>query len=216
MTRACSRPTATRPRSRSGWETTPRRGSRTCSGGRAGGRGPVRGDDHGRVHGGQRLSRALDLKEGELFFGLPRRWSSCCSCSGPSSPRSSRSCSRSSRSSLALALVAVIGQVWEVSFFIVNMLSGMGSRSGSTTRSSSSLREERARGVEKLDAIEATGRTASRAVLFSGSAFVIALSGDAARARHDPAQPRARRRPRRDHGRARRDDAAAGRARLAR
>ena len=32
-------------------------------------------------------------------------------------------------------------------------------------------------GDEKLDAIEATGRTASRAVLFSGSAFVIALTG---------------------------------------
>ena len=41
----------------------------------------------------------------------------------------------------------------------------------------SRFREERARGVEKIDAIEATGRTASRAVLFSGTAFVIALSG---------------------------------------
>ena len=41
----------------------------------------------------------------------------------------------------------------------------------------SRFREERARGVEKLDAIAATGRTASRAVLFSGTAFVIALTG---------------------------------------
>jgi RND superfamily putative drug exporter len=41
----------------------------------------------------------------------------------------------------------------------------------------SRFREERSRGGEKIEAIEATGRTASRAVLFSGTAFVIALSG---------------------------------------
>ena len=41
----------------------------------------------------------------------------------------------------------------------------------------SRFREERARGVEKIEAIAATGRTASRAVLFSGTAFVIALTG---------------------------------------
>ncbi|MEO5576960.1 MAG: MMPL family transporter, partial [Gaiellaceae bacterium] len=41
----------------------------------------------------------------------------------------------------------------------------------------SRFREERARGVEKIEAIAATGRSASRAVLFSGTAFVIALTG---------------------------------------
>ena len=54
----------------------------------------------------------------------------------------------------------------------------MGLRAGRRLRSSSfRFREERARGTEKLEAISATGRTASRAVLFSGSAFVIALTG---------------------------------------
>ena len=41
----------------------------------------------------------------------------------------------------------------------------------------SRFREERARGLEKIEAIAATGRTANRAVFFSGTAFVIALTG---------------------------------------
>ena len=41
----------------------------------------------------------------------------------------------------------------------------------------SRFREERARGLEKLDAIAMAGATASRAVLFSGSAFVLAMTG---------------------------------------
>jgi putative drug exporter of the RND superfamily len=41
----------------------------------------------------------------------------------------------------------------------------------------SRFREERAAGREKVDAIAATGATASRAVLFSGLAFVVAMLG---------------------------------------
>ena len=41
----------------------------------------------------------------------------------------------------------------------------------------SRFREERARGLEKLDAISVTGRTASRAVLFSGLTVVLAVLG---------------------------------------
>jgi RND superfamily putative drug exporter len=41
----------------------------------------------------------------------------------------------------------------------------------------SRYREERGRGLVEHDAIEASGATASRAVLFSGSVFVIALTG---------------------------------------
>src|SRR5262245_61475868 len=41
----------------------------------------------------------------------------------------------------------------------------------------SRYREERASGREKLDAIEAAGATASRAVLFSGITVVLALCG---------------------------------------
>ena len=80
---------------------------------------------------------------------------------------------------VALALVAMVGQAWEVSFFVVNMLTGMGLALGVdySLFIVSRFREERARGVEKVEAITVTGRTASRAVLFSGTAFVIALTG---------------------------------------
>ena len=79
----------------------------------------------------------------------------------------------------ALALVALVGQVWEVSFFVVNMLSGMGLALGVDYALFivSRFREERTRGADKIDAIAATGRSASRAVFFSGTAFVIALTG---------------------------------------
>src|SRR5262249_4495122 len=41
----------------------------------------------------------------------------------------------------------------------------------------SRFREERGRGREKLDAIAASARTANRAVIFSGTTFVIAMFG---------------------------------------
>ena len=49
----------------------------------------------------------------------------------------------------ALALVALVGQVWEVSFFIVNMLTGMGLALGVDYALFivSRFREERARGT---------------------------------------------------------------------
>ena len=76
----------------------------------------------------------------------------------------------------ALALVALVGQVWEVSFFVVNMLTGMGLALGVDYALFivSRFREERSHGMEKLEAVAATGRTANRAVFFSGTAFVIA------------------------------------------
>ena len=115
----------------------------------------------------------------------------------------------------ALALVALVGQVWEVSFFVVNMLTGMGLALGVdySLFIVSRFREERARGLEKLEAIAATGRTASRAVLFSGTAFVIALSGMLLVPDTILRSLAAGRGPRRDHGGGGRDDAAAGGAR---
>ena len=56
----------------------------------------------------------------------------------------------------------------------------------------SRFREERARGREKLEAIAAAGATASRAVLFSGIAFVLAMLGMLLVPEHDHAQPRRR------------------------
>jgi RND superfamily putative drug exporter len=120
-----------------------------------------------------------DLKEGELFFGLPAALLVLLFVFGAVVASFVPLLLAIVGIVFALALVAIVGQVWEVSFFIVNMLTGMGLALGVDYALFvvSRFREERARDVEKIDAIEATGRTASRAVLFSGTAFVIALSG---------------------------------------
>ena len=80
---------------------------------------------------------------------------------------------------VALGLTAVVAQGWELSVFVVNMLTGMGLALGIDYALFvvSRFREERRAGKEKLAAIEATGASASRAVLFSGSAFVLAMTG---------------------------------------
>jgi RND superfamily putative drug exporter len=80
---------------------------------------------------------------------------------------------------VALALAALVGQAFELSVFLVNMLTGMGLALGIDYALFivSRFREERAKGTEKLAAIDAAGRTASRAVVFSGVAFVLAMFG---------------------------------------
>ena len=80
---------------------------------------------------------------------------------------------------IAVALTALVGQAFEVSFFVVNMISAMGLALGIDYALFilSRYREERVRGLEKIDAIVASGATASRAVLFSGIAFVLAMFG---------------------------------------
>ena len=80
---------------------------------------------------------------------------------------------------IAVALTALVGQAFEVSFFVVNMISAMGLALGIDYALFilSRFREERRRGLEKVEAIVASGSTASRAVLFSGLAFVLAMCG---------------------------------------
>jgi RND superfamily putative drug exporter len=80
---------------------------------------------------------------------------------------------------VALGLVALISLGFSLSVFIVNMLTGMGLALGIdySLFVVSRYREERLRGLAKMDAIEHAGATASRAVLFSGSTFVVALVG---------------------------------------
>jgi RND superfamily putative drug exporter len=120
-----------------------------------------------------------DLKEGELFFGLPAALVVLLLVFGAVVASLVPILLAVVAIVFALALVAVVGQVWDVSFFVVNMLSGMGLALGVDYALFivSRYREERAHGVEKVDAIGAAGRNASRAVLFSGTAFVIALTG---------------------------------------
>jgi putative drug exporter of the RND superfamily len=80
---------------------------------------------------------------------------------------------------VALALAGLLGQAYGLSLYTVNMLSGMGLALGVdySLFVVSRYREERSRGREPLDAIGATGATASRAVLFSGITFVLAMFG---------------------------------------
>jgi len=80
---------------------------------------------------------------------------------------------------VALGLVALISLGFELSIFIVNMLTGMGLALGIdySLFVVSRYREERGYGLTTEDAIARSGATASRAVLFSGSTFVIALLG---------------------------------------
>jgi putative drug exporter of the RND superfamily len=80
---------------------------------------------------------------------------------------------------VALGLVALFSQAFDLSVFITNMLTGMGLALGIdySLFVVSRYREERGRGLEKPDAIVASGATASRAVLFSGTAFVLAMIG---------------------------------------
>ncbi len=80
---------------------------------------------------------------------------------------------------LSLGLVSVIGQAVEFNLFVVNMISMIGLAVGIdySLFIVSRYREERKKGFPKLDAIAASGATASRAVFFSGATVVLALLG---------------------------------------
>lgn len=80
---------------------------------------------------------------------------------------------------VAVGIAAVVGQATDLSFFIVNMVIAMGLALGIdySLFITSRFREERYAGLERLDAIAVAGATASKAVLFSGLSFVVALLG---------------------------------------
>jgi putative drug exporter of the RND superfamily len=80
---------------------------------------------------------------------------------------------------VAMGLVALVGQLFEFSFFVTNMITMMGLAVGIdySLFIVSRYREERRKGRDKLDAISASGATANRAVFFSGLTVVLALIG---------------------------------------
>jgi len=80
---------------------------------------------------------------------------------------------------VALGAAALVGQLFQLSFMVTNMVSMMGLAVGIdySLLIVSRYREERRRGREKIDAIAITGATANRTVLFSGMMVVIALCG---------------------------------------
>ncbi len=80
---------------------------------------------------------------------------------------------------VTLGIVGVLGILWDFSFFTPNLISMMGLAVGIdySLFIVSRYREERSRGRDKLEAIAASGATASRAVFFSGLTVVLALAG---------------------------------------
>ncbi len=80
---------------------------------------------------------------------------------------------------VALALTSLVGHVYQLSFFVTNMITLMGLAVGIdySLFIASRYRDERAAGEPVAAAIEIAGSTASRAVLFSGMTVVVALVG---------------------------------------
>jgi RND superfamily putative drug exporter len=80
---------------------------------------------------------------------------------------------------IAIGLVALVGRAVDFSFFVTNMITMMGLAVGIdySLFIVSRYREERFKGLAKIDAIAAAGGTASRAVFFSGMTVVLALIG---------------------------------------
>ncbi len=80
---------------------------------------------------------------------------------------------------VAMGLAALVGQAFELSFFITNMITMIGLAVGIdySLFIVSRYREERNKGYEKIEAIGRSGATATRAVLFSGLTVVLALVG---------------------------------------
>ena len=80
---------------------------------------------------------------------------------------------------IALGLVAIIGQVYELVFFVTLMITMIGLAVGIdySLIMISRFRDEMGRGLPVAEAVERTGATAGRTVLFSGVTVVIALFG---------------------------------------
>jgi uncharacterized membrane protein YdfJ with MMPL/SSD domain len=126
----------------------------------------------------QELSQE-DLEQGELRFGLPTALIVLLLVFGAVVAGLVPMLLSLVAITTGLGLTALVGIPFDLSIFTVNMLTGMGLALGIdySLFVVSRFREERSAGREKLDAIATTGATASRAVLFSGLAFVVAMVG---------------------------------------
>jgi putative drug exporter of the RND superfamily len=80
---------------------------------------------------------------------------------------------------VALGAAALFGLAFDLPFFIANIITMIGLAVGIdySLFIVSRYREERATGLERLDAIAHAGATASRAIFFSGLTVVVALTG---------------------------------------
>ncbi|WP_144276214.1 MMPL family transporter [Demequina sp. NBRC 110053] len=80
---------------------------------------------------------------------------------------------------MAVGATALVGQAFELSFFVVNMITMMGLALGIdySLVMVQRFREELHHGHDVMEAVQIAGSTANRAVLFSGITVVIALVG---------------------------------------
>jgi len=80
---------------------------------------------------------------------------------------------------VALGLTSLVGQAMDLSFFVTNMITMMGLAVGIdySLFILSRYREERLKGLDKITAIGITSATANRAIFFSGTTVILALSG---------------------------------------
>ena len=122
---------------------------------------------------------ASDLKHGELDFGLPIAIVILMLVFGAVVAGLMPVLMAILSILVGLGIATVVAQEFNLSVFIVNMMTGMGLALGIdySLLVISRFREERGRGLDKQAAIRMTAATASRAVLFSGTTFVIALLG---------------------------------------
>ena len=121
-----------------------------------------------------------DLQEGELFFGAPAALIVLLLVFGAVVAGVIPLVLALLSILVAIALTAIVGQAFELSIFVTNMIFGMGLALGIdySLFILSRFREERRAGPrEGSTAIVTSGATASRAVLFSGAAFVLAMTG---------------------------------------
>ena len=120
-----------------------------------------------------------DLKTGELYFGLPAALVILVLVFGTLVAAIVPLLVAFFSIGVALGLAAILSQGFDLSVFLFQMTTIMGLAIAADYGLFivSRYREERAAGRSELDAIAATGATANRAVLFSGLAFVLAMSG---------------------------------------
>jgi putative drug exporter of the RND superfamily len=80
---------------------------------------------------------------------------------------------------IAVGISAIIGEAFDLSFFVVNMITMIGMAVGIdySLFIIHRVRDERAAGLDTRSAVSRAGATASRAVLFSGATVVVALAG---------------------------------------
>ncbi|MBA3375537.1 MAG: MMPL family transporter [Actinobacteria bacterium] len=120
-----------------------------------------------------------DLKTGELYFGLPAALVILVLVFGALIAAVVPLVVAVLSIGIALGLSAIFSQAFDLSVFLFQMTTVMGLAIATDYGLFivSRYRKERAAGRDKLDAIAGSGATASRAVLFSGLAFVLAMSG---------------------------------------